>query len=1060
MTKGKLIYPAVIFLLLLISISAASASDNSTEDIISADNSNEVVLKDNNDSILASESESDVLADNDGGTFAALKIKIDSAQENSTIYLENDYTCIEGTFETDGVVISTNNITINGLGHKISGNGKMRIFDIKADYVTLENIVFQSGKTDNGGAILWEGQYGSLNNCQFYVNEAQKYGGAVRWNGNYGTISYCDFKNNKAKYGGGLDWHGKNGGAYYCTFSFNTASSCAGAINWEGNSFKIYYCNITDNSNEDTTSQGSAVDFGGIDFIYGDVRYCYLARNNGGLGALDSYLMTGTISLCTFESNYNGAMNFGTADSCIFKTSVDSTYATNILSPTIHVSNLNCTYNSSAVFEFNVTTHGGIFIDNEIIEMEIYDGDRLIDAYEVINGQNWIVDLEVGNYTVQLTPERFSSVKGSATITVNKIEAQINSSTDNVTLFRYDELQIIYNVTPGDATEGITFTSSNPEVVSVDSVSGLMKAVSLGSANITISLSNKHYAAANVIVRVTVAKNSTQLNAPDINTTYQSNETLSITLKNNLENPLIGYNITVDLNGPKIYTTDSNGQVNISTENLAARTYDVEIRFAGDDNYAPSNITTELVIGKISSQLNVENLTTFYNSEKDFIVTLIGNNGNPLSGCHVTINLNGAWPEITDENGQAKLSTKGFAVDKYIAKVLFVGNENYTTSYALADVVVEKANTTITAENLNVTYGSGENIIITLADDFKTPISGYNITVDFNGVKIYTTDSNGQVKIPTKGLAANTYAVKITFGGDKNYVPSNATAKAVIVKANTSITAENVTATYNTDEYLIVTLTDSLGNPMAKYKITVDLNGKKSYTTDSNGQVKIPTKGLAVNTYSAKITFDGDKNYLKSNGKATVTVNKGSTILAASAVSTTYGKSKNLVITLKDSKGNKLSNVKVTVKVKSSKKYTTNKNGKIKVAIGKLVPKTYTAKITFKGNSNYEKSTKSVNVTVKKAKPKISAKAKTFKKSKKTKKYSIYLKANKKGIKKVKVTLKVNKKTYKAKTNSKGKATFKITKLNKKGKFTAKVKFAGNSYYKAVSKKVKITVKK
>ncbi|WP_407374058.1 hypothetical protein [Methanobrevibacter sp.] len=58
----------------------------------------------------------------------------------------------------------------------------------------------------------------------------------------------------------------------------------------------------------------------------------------------------------------------------------------------------------------------------------------------------------------------------------------------------------------------------------------------------------------------------------------------------------------------------------------------------------------------------------------------------------------------------------------------------------------------------------------------------------------------------------------------------------------------------------------------------------------------------------------------------------------------------------------------------------------------------------------------------------------------------------------VKVTIKVNGKTYKATTNSKGQATFKITKLTKKGKFTALVKFAGNSKYKAVSKKPKISV--
>ena len=62
-------------------------------------------------------------------------------------------------------------------------------------------------------------------------------------------------------------------------------------------------------------------------------------------------------------------------------------------------------------------------------------------------------------------------------------------------------------------------------------------------------------------------------------------------------------------------------------------------------------------------------------------------------------------------------------------------------------------------------------------------------------------------------------------------------------------------------------------------------------------------------------------------------------------------------------------------------------------------------------------------------------------------------------MKNKKFTLKVNGKTYKATTNSKGKATFKITKLTKKGKFTAVVKYAGSKYYNAKAVKAKITVK-
>ena len=100
-------------------------------------------------------------------------------------------------------------------------------------------------------------------------------------------------------------------------------------------------------------------------------------------------------------------------------------------------------------------------------------------------------------------------------------------------------------------------------------------------------------------------------------------------------------------------------------------------------------------------------------------------------------------------------------------------------------------------------------------------------------------------------------------------------------------------------------------------------------------------------------------------------------------------------------------------------------------------------------------------ITVKKATPKLTAKNKIFKVKTKTKKYTVTLKTNEnKVLKNTKVTIKVKGKTYSAKTNSKGKATFKITKLNKVGKFSATVKSVATACFKSVSQKVSITVKK
>ncbi len=185
----------------------------------------------------------------------------------------------------------------------------------------------------------------------------------------------------------------------------------------------------------------------------------------------------------------------------------------------------------------------------------------------------------------------------------------------------------------------------------------------------------------------------------------------------------------------------------------------------------------------------------------------------------------------------------------------------------------------------------------------------------------------------------------------------------------------------------------------------------------------------------------------------------GVTHLVASPLSVVYNKKGYLIVTLKDSQGNPLPNQEIYYGARSSVSFT-DRNGQVKFTIANLAPKKYTFRIIFDATDYYAEARLSVNVTVKKATPKITAKTKTFKKKVKVKKYTITLKNNiKKVMKKTKVYIKVKGKTYSAKTNSKGKATFKIKNLKKKGTFKATITYKGNKYYNKVTKKVKIKVK-
>ena len=217
-------------------------------------------------------------------------------------------------------------------------------------------------------------------------------------------------------------------------------------------------------------------------------------------------------------------------------------------------------------------------------------------------------------------------------------------------------------------------------------------------------------------------------------------------------------------------------------------------------------------------------------------------------------------------------------------------------------------------------------------------------------------------------------------------------------------------------------------------KIILTIDNAQSYNANiEKGQATFNISGLNPGNYKATVNYSGDSNYMAFENITQISVSKAHTVISASSVTTVYNGNKNLLITLRDAKGNSLSGVRITVNLNGVKTYPTNKNGQAKVPTNGLAPKAYIAKITFDGNTTYGGSTKSVKVTVEKATLKLTAKAKTFKKSVKIKKYTVILKTNQN---------KVMKNT-----------------MTKKGKFTAVVKFAGNKYYNAKTVNAKIAVK-
>lgn len=403
---------------------------------------------------------------------------------------------------------------------------------------------------------------------------------------------------------------------------------------------------------------------------------------------------------------------------------------------------------------------------------------------------------------------------------------------------------------------------------------------------------------------------------------------------------------------------------------------------------------------------------------------------------------------------------------------------NYTSSASEHKVTVkldsEEKNLTFANIDLGlsaptITYGDNQNITVT----FPQKVNG-TVTVTVNGKEYLgiVKDSYEITVSINDVLNVGSHKVNVAFVDEKNHIYGSNATTITISSINTKITALNVSTTYNVTKDLVVTLTDAKGGVLANKTVNIVVGTiNKNLNTDEDGQISIDISTLAPDTYIANIIFGGDEIYAESSTTATVIV-KADIKTNITIPEITAGKATTTTIKLPE---NATGNITVTIdgKVASVVNLT---NGSAIITIPELSAGKHDVVISYSGDGNYAAFSQNSTVTVKEpAKPiptpapvkkakqatKIVAKNKKFKAKTKVKKYTITLKTKAgKAVKKVQVTIKIGKKTYKAKTNAKGKATFKIKKLTKKAKYTATIKFKGNKNYKASTKKVKITIKK
>ncbi|WP_405265086.1 Ig-like domain repeat protein [Methanobrevibacter sp.] len=957
--------------------------------------------------------------------------------DNNVIF--ENVTLINNTADSYGAGIyisgSTYNTTFVNNSRFINntGHGKGGAIYVESGNVKIENTLFDSNKAihydfyaevELAGGAVFVSRYANadITNTQFINNYAEEYGGALACDNT--ILMFQDLTT------------GETDTTYYftnivgCSFINNTAGISAGAIYLGFNSLPtVTIVNSTFDSNGAPEAGVISTNF--ADLLISDCEF----KNNVASGA--SLITTyGTYS----DDRYDATTRI-----------VGSKFTNNNVKYVINQLNMYTilTVEDSVFYEDAV-----ILINKGSATLSNLTQERTNNDYAVVN-----------NGTLSLNKNDFiNPIRNGGTISSETYIVVLNNETISVEIGSTYTLRAIVCDDNGNIIEkgNLVFIVNGEEVNANYANIGFIADYEVGNGSYLISARYSDAGLTNLKVR-----------------TAQIIAKKSIDMLINMENITVGQDVTITVNVPSQVSGNisvkigdnisvlpiKNGEARFVISGVESGDYAVEIVYSGNDEYASKIEVVNLTVFKINdytfdvdvSDVTADSAVIDINLPEDY-------NGN------VTLSIDGKNQSVVIDNGKANVYIGNLTIGSHTAEVIFEGNEKYAGDKFTIPFTVSKYESFVKISVNDIVVGNSAIINLILPDDATG-----DVIITINNKTRLVTASYGSAVLVVPNLDVGNYAVYANYIGDNRYLDSeNSTSFNVVDNIKDTVIElsikgndiEGILREVNGNPISGALISYGIGNILNKEVIT-GLNGE--FVVSANRGDKITFRYAGNNVISgsyAVITLDDSSNE-SSNKKDVVieVVSKFSSI----AVDTAAGeKGGILYATIKDSNGNVLSGKSVKIQVgKSQYNVVSDKNGKVAIKLNFNAAGTFNHVLSFDGDDQYNKSPlASAKLTVSKKKTSISAKAKKFKASKKVKKYKVTLKTvknkyNGKTYLKagMKLTLKIKGKKYVAKTNKKGKATFKIKKLSKKGKYKATIKFKGDKTYKASSKKVTIRIR-
>jgi len=818
--KFKNIMMITLLLLTVLTISCVSAVDNITDDGVLQDTPlKEFELSDGD---IVSSSQREIIGEPDDGTFTALQSKINKADINSTVTLENNYSYDEG-FSTDGIVISKK-ITIEGNGFTIDGNDAGRIFKIAVDGVVLNKINFVNGHVMDdreGGAIYASGLL-TVTNCNFNDN----FGGAI-YTSNELIIDNSNFTSNRPSY--------SDGGAI-CSYDtlkitnskfFKNTADYGGAITALRNT-TIVNCSF---ENNEVDCNGGAIESYTFIEIYNSIFKNNLAEDMG--GAIHSWKKL-IVDGCTFINNNatDGGSIYAEESMTVVNSNLSSDVGCdliyfegdlgyNIKNNVMGTENDYCIrYDSNNGYPFKLY----LVFENMTVKLkDTFNIGKILDE----EGHS----IRLSEYIISMVPENGGSSPVTKTLYYNESAGGYQLSVNY-------ESPVIFNVSGSIPISVALDSYSNSAKLNVGNLSGgnengngngdngsgngegnennnnhsQSDAVPGGGSSSTLQSDNRGTSSPSSgsssgnINAKTAGKISANIKAYRLKTTYNSGQSFKVKVTDlKTKKPVSNARILLKVYTGKKYkkvkiTTDSNGVAKYSASKLKIGTHKIVVSSA-DKNIKAKSKKSSVKLSKAALLISAPKTTNAYKSGKFKATVKNKKTKNPMGGVKLKIKVYTGkkyktYSVKTNKKGEASISTKSLSKATHKVVVTAKATKNYKAKTAKSSIKIVSSldnavgknkgpiETKFVFESMKFNYYPNSalksvsinlNLVDANGNILKKPITGQMKIYYYGAIQDYGPQANGisgETMEVFKNIGSWYTFVQVDFAGDSNYKPA------------------------------------------------------------------------------------------------------------------------------------------------------------------------------------------------------------------------------------------------------------------------------------------------